>query len=854
MDIRDLLVRHEKLCHLNDGASNNNNNASSSSSSSNNNKNANHKDGNKRRKTSSSSVVSPPPLENHTDIQMKTQHRPATQSQFPSGSIQPSMASSIPSDSRLLSRGPACNLDLLSDAATHLASGGEVNNLQHMQPTMMQGLSQQQPDLPPAKSYQDSMSFANHNPKQEPGAMNGGYCTQPPGSEFDPLFMDDYASSHAFPSLFDGEAPFSMWSRPGPDSGLRGGPSKPNSTFPSRFPSVQPELRDGPDGSARLHADTMKAANLTISAKDHSVMKAKLDEFSSVLPSNFVFPSRHTLQRFLEGYFTGFHDHLPFIHLPTFLPVEASPELLLAIASVGAQYRFERSRGHALWYAAKAVALEQIRRRNSYEVQGLLPTSAAYSPHSTRPSPSSGFRHSYPSVHRDRPVTQDTHREPYSPNTPQSRLETIQAMLLLFAIGLWGAKAILHEALSLQSQLALLVREEGLHGEPNQAPDWESWVRTESATRTKLIAYCFFNLCSVAYNTVPLLLTSEVQLYLPNATRLWRAGDANQWQEVRQTSPNTEVPLPIAFSRLFNRGIQGPPPQLTSLGNYVLIHAILQHIFVLKQATFATSLGMQRALRGQENEDICQAIRVWFHSVEQQRHVEGFDTWDPVDSNSVALHRVAFIRLNTDLNSSRHLESRAYNAAGRAYAEAPLLLRGMLLNRAVYQAIQALGPLVKMGVNYVARTKSPEWGVQHSMSNNECAVLVSKWLLTLASIGPTDPPITSEESQLLEGLRRMLDETEFAVPIDPAIGGGAQQNHNHQQRSTDGPATDPTNLRQLAAAVVRLWAETFRGTHIFEFVDMMGSGLETYAYHIENPRDRTPLAMGRMGTNHQMQM
>lgn len=155
----------------------------------------------------------------------------------------------------------------------------------------------------------------------------------------------------------------------------------------------------------------------------------------------------------------------------------------------------------------------------------------------------------------------------------------------------------------------------------------------------------------------------------------------------------------------------GPPPQLTSLGNYVLIHAILQHIFVLKQAT---SPGTPRALRAQDNEDICQAIRVWYHSLEQQRHAEGADTWDPVDTNSLALHKVAFIKLNTDLNASRYLETRDYNAAARAYADAPLLLRGMLLNRAVFQSIQALSPLVKMGVNYVARTKSPEWGVQHS--------------------------------------------------------------------------------------------------------------------------------------------
>ena len=156
----------------------------------------------------------------------------------------------------------------------------------------------------------------------------------------------------------------------------------------------------------------MRAPTWRISAVDHTVIKNRLDEFSSVLPNDFVFPSRHTLTRFLEGYISGFHEHLPFLHIPTLSPTDLAPELLLAILSVGAQYRFESHRGHALWYAAKAVALEQIRRRHSHEVHGLLPTPAAYSPHSTRPSPSSGFRHSFTSVHQDRPMTQDTHREP----------------------------------------------------------------------------------------------------------------------------------------------------------------------------------------------------------------------------------------------------------------------------------------------------------------------------------------------------------------------------------------------------------------------------------------------------------
>lgn len=156
----------------------------------------------------------------------------------------------------------------------------------------------------------------------------------------------------------------------------------------------------------------MRAPAWRIGLADHTTIKNRLEEFSSVLPADFICPSRHTLTRFLEGYISGFHEHLPFLHLPTLSPGEMSPELILAILAVGAQYRFESHRGNALWYAAKAIAFEQIRRRHSHEVHSLLPTSAAYSPHSTRPSPSTGYRHSFNSVQNDRPLTQDTHREP----------------------------------------------------------------------------------------------------------------------------------------------------------------------------------------------------------------------------------------------------------------------------------------------------------------------------------------------------------------------------------------------------------------------------------------------------------
>lgn len=139
--------------------------------------------------------------------------------------------------------------------------------------------------------------------------------------------------------------------------------------------------------------------------------------------------------------------------------------------------------------------------------------------------------------------------------------------------------------------------------------------------------------------------------------------------------------------------------------------------------------------------------------------------------------------------------------------------------------------------------------------NLECAVLLSKWLLTLAAIGPTEPPPSAEEKNLLEMVRRMLDETEFAVPIDPSLASAsASHGHGHghhpsSSRSVDlsANAADSTKLRQLACAVIRLWAETFKGSHIFEMVRILAAGLEGYADMMEKPRDGTPL--GRIVPN-----
>lgn len=125
------------------------------------------------------------------------------------------------------------------------------------------------------------------------------------------------------------------------------------------------------------------------------------------------------------------------------------------------------------------------------------------------------------------------------------------------------------------------------------------------------------------------------------------------------------------------------------------------------------------------------------------------------------------------------------------------------------------------------------------MCNFECAILLSKWLLTLSSIGPSDAPLSPEEKNLLEMVRRMLDETEFAVPIDPSLGGPVAGQHHPS--GMEMMAGDSTRLRQLAAAVIRLWAETFKGSHVYDLVRVMAVSLDGYANLVEKPRDRTSL-------------
>ncbi|KAJ5986743.1 hypothetical protein N7451_011108 [Penicillium sp. IBT 35674x] len=67
------------------------------------------------------------------------------------------------------------------------------------------------------------------------------------------------------------------------------------------------------------------------------------------------FPSCHSLTRFVNGFFDGFYPHMPVVHIPTFKVDDCEPEIILAMAALGAQYRHEHRKAVLLFHAAKAT-------------------------------------------------------------------------------------------------------------------------------------------------------------------------------------------------------------------------------------------------------------------------------------------------------------------------------------------------------------------------------------------------------------------------------------------------------------------------------------------------------------------
>lgn len=279
----------------------------------------------------------------------------------------------------------------------------------------------------------------------------------------------------------------------------------------------------------------------------------------------FLMPSQQSFMRYLDGYVEGFDQDLPFIHLPTLAREDCCPELMLAMAAIGAYQRFERRNSLDLFHAAKIIALSKLRTwqtNNGQTVQ--RPESSEMQ---TSDDSSGSQRH--------------------------TMMEGLRSSLLLGFYGLLGeSPTILKDILELQPLVIDVVRHYGLSEQSESsttAASWYGWAREESDRRTKFALFCFLNLQTVMHNIPSPILCSEWQLRMPCSAEQWEAENESEWITKRTKTQ------PISFQDIF-RSLLSPVDyskteafqNSSRFSITILILTLMQRIYYVRQLHAAT--------------------------------------------------------------------------------------------------------------------------------------------------------------------------------------------------------------------------------------------------------------------------
>lgn len=290
---------------------------------------------------------------------------------------------------------------------------------------------------------------------------------------------------------------------------------------------------------------------------------------------------------------------MPFIHTPTLRMSEHPLELTLGIAAIGAQYCFEHRVSERLFHAGKAILMQRLARE------------------SARLGPRTGsFLHLHslsPHRRRRRDEEEEEAGGAAAAEARQDRdwgcawepIEAVRALIALMGYATWEPSArLVQEAFALQALLAQVLRGIGLHEDDlppllpapvvDQGPAaaaaspqaaWLAWVRQESERRARLIAFSFMHTHSIAYDVYPVLRSNEVGLRLPCSTGEWKAQTALRWQQAaRREAGGQQLFFQDALSLLLRNTDGAAPldPIPTPLGNYMLLHGLLQRIYIVR--------------------------------------------------------------------------------------------------------------------------------------------------------------------------------------------------------------------------------------------------------------------------------
>ncbi|KAF9891207.1 hypothetical protein FE257_004771 [Aspergillus nanangensis] len=572
--------------------------------------------------------------------------------------------------------------------------------------------------------------------------------------------------------------------------------SRADSPFRSWLPSVPPGDQSlGTISDYEPPQISKTASSLKISEEQRLRLAASLEEFRHLIP-DFVLPSRYTLTRYLTSFFDGFHPHLPFIHVPTLRINERAPELILAFLTIGAQYRFEHRNAERIFHAAKAIVLHRL-SKESY--------------------PPTGSYNTIIQIPLDGQTSGLSPAENAIGISAWKQIENIRTLLVLMGYATWEGAELVQEAFGLQSLLVRSLREFGLTENITVAPrhtplQWHEWAEEESIRRTRFISFCFVHVHSIAYNVYPVLRSSEVHLRLPCSTKEWKATTASEWETAQKEVGSQQLFFQDALSLLLqpSRSTVLLDPIPAPLGNYILLHGLLQRIHLVSELSIPNG-DQSFSLPTEELNKLERALRSWT-SVWQQAPESSLDPHNengPIPFTSSSLLGLAYVRLSLNLGPYRQLETRDPYRIATALHRSPRPGRSYRLTPALIYSAHALSIPVRLGIDHVARSQAFFWSVRHSIASLECAVLLSKWLLSLSETG-SNQALSDNENRILHWTRCIVEEAYSSMDLE------------------EGESPPGLDSGSLGLAVIKLWARLFKKNTQWPFVNVLGKSLERY--------------------------
>lgn len=562
---------------------------------------------------------------------------------------------------------------------------------------------------PDEKAHSMTSSMSSQDNLSQPPYVHMG-SIQPAQSQLGPIMerQDSLGVSMPppFPTLAD---TFPVSGSPTPNA---------LSPFPSMTGPVSPvNYRRSPGPSQAL---TWPKAPQLASDDQRATIANKLGEGMSI-------PATASINLYLSTYFNLFHHHMPFLHPVSFRPETTEPALILAVLSIGALYNFEQEEAFVLHNGSKKLVNQFLQNKDNF----------------------------------------DSRRCP---------LWTMQATLLNMLFESWsGGSQGLEWACSIKSLLAnvsvlpfpisppadpekmvagnkyeLKLRTEG---RGDSLPSHESWVAEEGCRRTYYAVYIFFGMLTMTYNHTPAISFQEFDsLPLPSSESLWNfePTDMESWHDIFAASN------PITVREAHDSLFQGDPARYSAFATRVMINALYLEVWNLRRSfeslqDVVLEWKIRIALETwQRSLDLCEPETVVVPlSTPHKSH--------PLIFNSMAVYRNTRAFLEVDLKSVQEAlrYHNPYEIAAAMTLSREIVKRSSEMIKVIEQCYECIEIVAMQGINWVTKTSSTNWSIEHPLCGLDLVTILSLWLYRIEH---DDQEATEEELAMYMKVRSLFDD------------------------------------------------------------------------------------------------